>query len=92
MSNIDGMAMTIYVDETGESVLELFDIFRYEITIEEISKQGSLVTCEFEFCSRFFLGLDDKIVKQYCDHSIVKEVTLVAAPEGWLKANNYQKV
>ena len=90
--NIDGMVMTsLYTDDNEEILLELSNLFRYEINLERISKNGLEYT-NFEMNSRFFQGMNEKIIKQYANYSIVREIKLVAAPEGWLLANKYHIV
>ena len=90
--NIDGMVMTsLYTDDNEEILLELSDLFRYEINLERISKNGLEYT-NFEMNSRFFQGMSEKIIKQYANYSIVREIKLVAAPEGWLLTNKYHTV
>lgn len=85
------MGAIIYADEKEDVLVELSHLFIYEVDIQMIDKKGTDFS-SFEFRSRFFLGINDKITKTFSNYSITKEITLVAAPEGWLVSNNFHEV
>lgn len=74
----------------GDDKIEVMPYFLYEVTIYQISKNMARLLESSYYKSDKLLKIKDTAIK-YKDYSIVRNITLLAAPIEFIKNNNLQE-
>lgn len=74
----------------GDDKIEVMPYFLYEVTIYQICKSMARLLESKYYKSDKLLKVKDTAIK-YSDYSIVRNITLLAAPIEFIKENNLQE-
>lgn len=75
----------------GDDKIEVLSYFLYEVTIYQVSKDMVRLLESKYYKSDKILKVKDTVIK-YKNYSIIRNITLLAAPFEFIKENNLQEL